>query len=94
MDPIYNDIGKNKEVMIYQPLFWASVALPFFVLVGLIGWKKKQDKLSGNVQLLKYQRAQKVARSRFKLAIKLMEGRKTVQFYAELSLALFGYLED
>ncbi len=90
----YNDIEKRKGVMIYQPLFWASVALPFFVLVGLIGWKKKQDKLSGNVQLLKYQRAQKVARSRFKLAKKLMEGRKTEQFYAELSLALFGYLED
>lgn len=90
----YNDIGKNKKLMIYHPAFWASVALPFFALVGLIGWKRRNDKLSGNVQLLKYQKAQKIAKSRFKLAKKLMEERKTEEFYSELSLALFGYLED
>jgi hypothetical protein len=55
----------------------------------LIGWKRRQDKLAGNVQLLKYQKAQKIAKSRFKLAKKLMEERKTEEFYSELSLALF-----
>lgn len=90
----YSDITKSKGLMIYSPLFWTTVAVPFFTLIGLIGWKKRQDKLSGNIQLLKYQKAQKVARSRFKLAKKLMEERKTEEFYSELSLALFGYLED
>ncbi|MBS4034289.1 MAG: protein BatD [Ignavibacterium sp.] len=90
----YTDIDKNKQLMIYHPAFWTSVAFPLFALVGLIGWKRRQDKLSGNVQLLKYQKAQKIAKSRFKLAKKLMEERKTEEFYSELSLALFGYLED
>lgn len=90
----YSDITKNKELMIYSPVFWTTIAVPFFALIGLIGWKKRQDKLSGNIQQRKYQKAQKVARSRFKLAKKLMEERKTEEFYSELSLALFGYLED
>ncbi|HSL89781.1 MAG TPA: BatD family protein [Ignavibacteriaceae bacterium] len=90
----YNDISKNKQLMIYHPAFWASVALPLFALVGLIGWKRKNDKLTGNIQLLKYQKAQKIAKSRFKLAKKLLDERKTEEFYSELSLALFGYLED
>lgn len=90
----YSDVGKSKGYIVYHPLFWTSVALPFFALVGLIGWKKRQEKLSGNVQLLKFQKAQKVARTRLKLAKKLMEERKTEEFYSELSLALFGYLED
>ncbi len=90
----YNDIGKRKEFLIYHPLFWTFVALPFFTLIGMIGWKKRQEKLSGNIQLLKYQKAQKVARTRLKLARKLMEERKTEEFYSELALALFGYLED
>lgn len=90
----FSDIKKNKQLIIYSPVFWTSVAVPFFALIGLIGWKRRQDKLSGNLQLLKYQRAQKIARSRFKLAKKLMEERKTDEFYFELSSALFGYLED
>lgn len=88
------DIGKSSGLILYKPLFWTSVTIPIFVLIGLIGWKKRQDKLSGNLQLLKYQKAQKIARSRFKLAKKFLEEGKTEQFYTELSLALFGYLED
>ncbi|MFO7525315.1 MAG: BatD family protein [Ignavibacteriaceae bacterium] len=90
----HTDIGKDEGLFIYKPVFWTTVTLPFLALVGLIGWKRRQDKLAGNVQLLKYQKAQKVARSRFKLAKKLMEEKKTEEFYSELSLALFGYLED
>lgn len=90
----YTDIGKDKGLFIYNPVFWTTVTIPLIALVGLIGWKRRQDKLAGNILLLKYQKAQKVARSRFKLAKKLMEEKKTEEFYSELSLALFGYLED
>lgn len=90
----YTDIGKDEGLFIYKPVFWTTVTIPLIALVGLIGWKRRQDKLTGNILLLKYQKAQKVARSRFKLAKKLMEEKKTEEFYSELSLALFGYLED
>lgn len=91
---VHSDIRKNTSLILYNPLLWTSVAVPIFVLVGLIGWKKRQDKLAGNIQLLKFQKAQKIARSRFKHAKKLMEERKVDDFYSELALALFGYLED
>lgn len=90
----HTDITKDNTLIIYHPIFWTSVALPLFAVIGLIGWKKRQDGLAKNVQLLKYQRSQKIAKSRLKLAKKLMTEAKTEEFYSELSLALFGYLED
>lgn len=90
----HEDVIRNRELIIYHPVFWTTVAVPFFALVGLIGWKKRKEKLEGNLKLLKFQRAQKIARSRFKLAKKIMQAGKTDKFYSELSLALFGYLED
>ena len=68
--------------------------LPLLATVFLVGWKRKQDKLSGNVQLLKYSRAEKVARKRFKKAKKYLEANNVELFYSEISDALFGYLED
>jgi hypothetical protein len=62
--------------------------------LGLIGWKRRYDKLHGNVVLLRYQKAQKVAKNRLKLAKKLMDTQQHKEFYTELSSALFGYLED
>ncbi|MCK7528273.1 MAG: tetratricopeptide repeat protein [Ignavibacteriales bacterium] len=60
----------------------------------MIGWKRKQDKLSGNQQLLRYSKAEKVARKRFKAAKKLLDQNNIELFYSEISQALFGYLED
>ena len=68
--------------------------MPLVLLSGLIVWKRRTDKLAGNLQLLRYQRAQKVARARFKTAKTLMETNNQTGFYAEISQALFGYLED
>ncbi len=74
--------------------FWAAVGFPLVLMAGLVIWRKREDKLAGNVQLMKYQRAQKVARSRLKMAKTLMEANDYNAFYSEISLALFGYLED
>jgi hypothetical protein len=60
----------------------------------VIGWKRKYDKLHGNVVLLRYQKAQKVAKNRLKSAKKLMDSQNHKEFYTELSNALFGYLDD
>ncbi|MFB3055764.1 MAG: protein BatD, partial [Ignavibacteriaceae bacterium] len=38
--------------------------------------------------------AQKVAKNRLKKAKKLMQGNNYKEFYTEVSMALFGYLED
>ncbi len=89
-----DDISAIGNTQIFDLSFWSSVALPFFALVGLVSWKKRNDKLSGNIQLLRFRRAEKIARQRFKTANSLMNNNDQAGFYSEISLALFGYLED
>jgi len=90
----YDDITKKESYMIDSTGFLFASILPVILGVGLIGWKRRYDKLHGNVVLLRYQKAQKVAKNRLKTAKKLMDGKNYKDFYTELSSALFGYLED
>lgn len=90
----YDDIEQPGEIILLRPAFWIASVIPLFAVIGLIGWKKKQDKLYGNQQLLRYSRAEKIARKRFKTARKLLDQNNVELFYSEISSALFGYLED
>ncbi|WP_337872699.1 BatD family protein, partial [Ignavibacterium sp.] len=90
----FDDIRKKQEHLITKPAFWFATALPLLAFIGLIGWKRKQDKLSGNIQLLKYQRAERVAKSKFKKAQKYLEAGNSEAYYSEIAQAFFGYLED
>jgi hypothetical protein len=87
-------LDKKGEIVLYKFGFWMAVGLPLFLLSGLIIWKKRDEKLSGNLQLLRYLKAQKIAKSRLKKAKALMEINNQSEFYSEISQALFGYLED
>lgn len=87
-------IENRGELLLFTTGFWAAVVFPLFALVGLVVWKRRTDKLSGNVQLLRYQRAEKMAKSRLKTAKSFMSENKQIEFYDEISKALFGYLED
>ncbi len=90
----FKDIRKSQEHLINKPGFWIATSLPLFAFIALIGWKRKQDKLSGNIQLLKYQRAQKIAKSKFRKALKFLEAGNSEAYYSEIAQAFFGYLED
>jgi hypothetical protein len=57
-------------------------------------WKRREDRLSGNISLMRYQKAQRISAKRLKTAKTLMLADKQIDFYTEISLALFGYLED
>ncbi len=87
-------LEKQSGVLIFRFGFIAAAALPLLLLGGLVTWKRRTDKLAGNIQLLRYQRAQKVAKARFKTAKTLMESNDQNSFYTEISMAIFGYLED
>lgn len=89
-----DDISNNSGIVLFHLGYWMSFIVPLVTVVLLVNWKRRQDKLSGNVQLMKYQRAQKVAKNRLKAAKKLLEENKVEIFFTEISLALFGYLED
>jgi hypothetical protein len=83
-----------KDQKIIRSWFWYSLILPLMIFIGFIGVKKRQDKLSGNLQLRKYQKAEKTAKARLKNAKKVLAESDIARAYNELSLALFGYLED
>ncbi len=89
-----DDLRRQGSDELFGTGFWTATILPLVLLSGLVTWKRRQDKLAGNIQLLRYQRAEKVARARFKTAKTLMESDNQTGFYAEISQALFGYLED
>jgi hypothetical protein len=90
----FNDVEKSSDLLFERTGFWIASIIPLFATILLVAWKRKQDKLSGNVQLLKYSKAEKVARKRFKKAKKYLEQNNIELFYSEISQALFGYLED
>ena len=90
----FDDVELQSDILLLKPGFWIASILPMIASFVLIGWKRKQDKLSGNQQLLRYSKAEKVARKRFKNAKKLLEQNNVETFYSEISQALFGYLED
>ena len=89
-----DDIYKKEESILFTTFFWTGGIVPVILLLILVGWKRKNDKLAGNLALLHYQRARKVAKSRLKKAKKLMQENNRNEFYTEISFALFGYLED
>ena len=90
----FNDISKKENYIFSSTGFLIASILPVILGIGIIGRKRKYDKLHGNVVLLRYQKAQKVAKNRLKTAKKLMDSQNHKEFYTELSIALFGYLED
>jgi hypothetical protein len=90
----FEDVRKKEDYVINSAGFLIAGALPFVLSLVVIGWKRRYDKLHGNVVLLRYQKAQKVAKNRLKTAKKLMDLQNHKEFYTELSSALFGYLED
>lgn len=87
-------LNKQGSLVLFTFGFWAAAGFPLILLGGLITWKIRTDKLAGNLQLLRYQKAEKMAKSRLKTAKNLMSSETQTKFYTEISLALFGYLED
>ena len=88
------NLFKNQEIVILTYKFWIMTILPLIILLTVLGWKKKQNKLAGDLRSLKYNKAQKIAKARLKKAKRLLSTGNQNEFYSELSLALFGYLED
>ncbi len=89
-----NDLFKKRGIILLRYQFWLMTIIPLFLLIGILVWQKKQNKLAGDIRSLRYNKAQKVAKARLKRAKKLLHTKNELDFYSEISLVLFGYLED
>ncbi len=85
---------KRDKGNLIKSWFWGMLILPLFLMFVVIGVKKRQDKLSGNVQLVKSRKAEKKAKLRLKDAQKALDENNLEKYYEEISKGLFGYLED
>ena len=56
------NFSERKDARIIQSWFWYSLVLPLIIFFGFIGIRKRQDKLSGNIRLRKYQKAEKISK--------------------------------
>ncbi len=88
------NLQKKESISVIKDWFWSALTVPLVAFVGLIGFVKRKEKISGNLELLRFQKAEKAAKRRLRLAKKALDGNDSKSFYNELSLALFGYLED
>ncbi|MDA3861291.1 MAG: BatD family protein [Melioribacteraceae bacterium] len=88
------DLEKKDRGDLIKSWFWGMLIFPLFLMFVVLGVKKRQDKLSGNVQLVKSRKAEKKAKLRLKDAQKALDENNLEKYYDEVSKGLFGYLED
>ncbi len=85
---------KKSSVVAIPVWFYWSLILPALILLIVIILKKRADKISGNVDLSRSLKAEKIARKRLKSAKKALDSKENEKFYEEIAKALYGYLED
>ena len=75
---------------------WLVVLLvvPPIAFLGAFVYRKRQEKLSGKVDQLRFAKAGREATKRLKQARKLYSQGNTESYHAEVSKSLMGYLED
>lgn len=72
----------------------ALLAFPPLAFLGAFAYRKREEKLSGKADQLRFAKAGKEASKRLKQAKKLLSQGNTESYHAEISKALLGYLED
>ncbi len=85
---------KIGEQFLGSALFWSLFSLPFLIALGSLFFWYRKRKESEQGDLLKVQRAAKVARKRLSKAQKALKENQPEVFYSELETAILGYFED
>ena len=88
------NLRKKSDLKILSNWFWFATIFPLIILAGVIGYYKYQNKLSGDVSLLRFQRAEKKAKQKLKEAHNALQGGNKSAYYEGLYHSLLGYLED
>lgn len=75
---------------------WLVVLFVFppIAFLGAFAFRKRQERLTGKVDQLRFAKAGREATKRLKQARKLFSQGNTENYHAEVSKALMGYLED
>lgn len=86
-------IDKNKARKLSW-LFYAGILLPIVLFVSTLLIVRKNQMLSKNSRVLKFIKAEKIAKKRLREAELALKQKNHSVFYDEIAKALQGYLED
>jgi hypothetical protein len=75
-------------------LFFILALSPILGFIGFFILVKRQEKLRGNIVLVRNRKARKIAQCRLAEAKKFLQSQKREEFYTEISRALWGYVAD
>lgn len=87
-------LKKQNEFLLTSWQFAGMYAAPFLLFAMLFAYKRREDRISGNVALRKNRRANKEATKRLKKAKKYLSEQNRKAFFDEISRAIWGYLGD
>lgn len=87
-------LRKSDENFYGSLSFFGLAAAPLILFFAFIFFHRRNEKLSGNIALLKTRKAISVAKKRLSLAKKLLNKNAEELFFEEISKALWGYLSD
>ncbi len=94
---IHLSLAEFKEIgdVFYKSwFFYALLFLPLVALMGAFAYQGHVEKMSTNVAYARNRKANQMALKKLKTASQQMKNSDSIQFYAEVSNALMGFIGD
>lgn len=85
---------KGKNNLFGSPVFYSLIAAPVLLFAGLIFIRRRKENMMGNMNLVRSQRANKVAMKRLSAAKKYLTTNEKDKFLDEMFRALWGFISD
>ncbi len=83
-----------RGMLLSRPGFWIVLLVPLVAVGGALGFRRRRDRLEGDVAYARHRRAGRVAKKRLGRARSLKSTSTQREFYAEVDRALEGFLAD
>ncbi len=92
--PLKDKLKPGSRPLIYSSTFLAVQALPLLLLAGVILFRRRQDRLLGDVRYRRLKRAHGMAKKQLGQARKLLAEDRYNEFYGAVSKAIYDYVGD
>jgi hypothetical protein len=72
----------------------AMFAMPWLAMLAALAWKRRHDRIHGDVMGLKRRRATRIAEKHLSMSRSWLEKGSVDSYYLEIARALWGYMQD
>jgi BatD DUF11 like domain len=92
--PLSNELQSAGRPLALNPVFWIAQIIPILALAGVVVFRRRQDKIMGDVRYRRLKRAHGMARKHLASARSLLKSNRLGDFYGEISKAIYHYVGD